>query len=452
MEYPAVSRLNLTWLFCGIAVALGWGIRGEIGGSDGAAVPGAMLGLAIAITSGRPGWVRAAPIFGMAGALGFALGGSMSYGILIGYTKGIDLSNVAYGYAMLGLVGGLWGAFGAGCLGFASSPVRYPVWQIIAMVLGAGVAGEALHWLLVDTIGLRVNPPRGDAWPQSLAAVLAILVMCRIKRDAFPARMVFWGFVAGSAGFMIGESFQVIGSFAGPEYDWWKVMEQSFGFVLGAGIGWAFSRESQSKPDPAAPPYRLTVLGVIGTAWLVPVLIFNNMLGTYADTERENVVFTRPGGWLDTLVQMRIREFVALGLIIAVAYALRARSGKLIATDFAAKLLFTGITAFALILSDFKKSVPQWESTGLAVHTGFLIMAIIVTLWVWFAFPVRPTQPGNLAPPPLRFIAPIYFAVVIPILAFALAAASIATHPGEWRQDARIRFGEPPEGAVIPEE
>jgi len=156
MEYPRRVP-NLAWLFCGITMALGWGIRGELGGPNGATVPGVLLGLAIAIASGRPGWVRAAPIFGMAGALGFALGGSMSYGLLIGYTKGIDLPNVAYGYAMLGLVGGLWGAFGAGCLGFAASQVRYPVWQILAFVVASWIAGEALHWLLVDAIDLRAN-------------------------------------------------------------------------------------------------------------------------------------------------------------------------------------------------------------------------------------------------------------------------------------------------------
>lgn len=453
MEYPSAPRLNLAWLFCAIAMALGWGIRGELGGPNGAAVPGAFLGLAIAIASGRPSWVRAAPIFGMAGALGFALGGSMSYGLLIGYTKGISVQNVAYGYAVIGLVGGLWGAFGAGCLGFAASPVRYPVWQIIALVFVSWLGGQALHWLLVDTIGLRANPGRGDAWPQSLAAVLGILVLCQIRRDPFPARLVFWGFAAGSAGFMIGESFQIFGSFAGPEYDWWKIMEQGFGFIMGAGIAWAVTRESRGEADAEAPPYALTVFGVIVTLWLVPVLTFENVLGVFSDPEREELVtFNRPGGWLDALVQLRLREFIALGILIAVAYALRTRNGKLIAIDFAAKLMFTGVVGLALILSGFKKSAPQWEPVALSVHTGFLIMAVIVTLWVWFAFPLRPFQPTNLTPPPLRIVAPIYFAIVFPILVFALAAASIATHPGEWRHDARIRFGDPPPGIEIPEE
>jgi len=268
---------------------------------------------------------------------------------------------------------------------------------------------------------------------------------------------------------MIGESFQVIGSFAGPDYDWWKIMEQSFGFIMGVGIAWAFARESRSEPDPAAPPYALTVFGIIVSLWFVSVLTFENMMGVFSDPERDIAVFARLQewreavaerqfgealtlSWLDARVQLWIREFVALGVIIAIAYSLRARAGKLIATDFAAKLLFTGLVAMALILSGFKKSAPQWEPTGLSVHTGFLIMAVIVTLWVLFAFPLRPAQPSNLAPPPLRIIAPIYCVIVFPILAFALAAASIATHPGEWRHDARIRFGDPPPGVVIPEE
>ncbi len=445
MSKTLPSDAPLAWLFCAIAVALGWGIRGEIGGPDGATVPGALLGLAIAATSGRPDWIRRAPVFGMAGALGFALGGSMSYGLLIGYTRGIDLQNVGYGFAMLGVVGGLWGAFGAGCLGIAASPVRYRVWQVLAFVAVALVSGEALHWLLVDLAGLRANPPRGDSWPQCLAAVLALLGFARIKRDALPARMAFWGLAAGSAGFMIGELFQVAGSSIGPDLEWWKIMEQTFGFILGAGIGWAMLRETRGMAEAPAPAYSVTVFGLIVSAWYVGVNAAEEITGYFA--REEMGVLTRTGDIMDTVTQFRIREIVLAAMIAAIGFALRKRSGKLIAPDFAAKLLFSFVMWFCVMVSTFKKSVPAWDAKGLGVHTGFLIMAAILTLWLWFGWPVtgakKPAPPGEPAPP-LRYIAPIYIAIVFPLLAVLLAVASIATHPGEWVPDAHKRFGDEP--------
>ncbi|NJR72278.1 MAG: alpha/beta hydrolase [Gammaproteobacteria bacterium] len=44
--------------------------------------------------------------------------------------------------------------------------------------------------------------------------------------------------------------------------------------VRGKGI---LAREARGEPDPAAPPYPLTVFGFIVTAWMVPVLVFNNI-------------------------------------------------------------------------------------------------------------------------------------------------------------------------------
>jgi len=37
-------------------------------------IPGALLGMAVALISRRPEWIRRTPVFGMADALGFALG------------------------------------------------------------------------------------------------------------------------------------------------------------------------------------------------------------------------------------------------------------------------------------------------------------------------------------------------------------------------------------------
>lgn len=453
MRDRAQTHAPFAWLFCGLATALGWGLRGEFGGETGAAIPGALLGLAIALTSRRPGHLRHAAVIGMAATLGIALGGIMSYGRIIGYTKGIDVPNVAYGFAMLGVVGGLWGAFGAGTIGLAISPKRYSVGQVLLFVLAAYLAAIALHWLLIDVIGIRMTPPRGDSWPQCLAAVLALIVFARIKRDALPQRLAVWGFVFGSLGFMIGDTLQVIPSSIGPSYDWWKVMEQSFGFILGAGIAWAVHRETAKLGDPPPAPYALNVFSVAVTAWLVPVVTFNNLLEFLASDERG--VFVIPEGGIDTIAQFRFREAVLLVLFLGAAYAMRRRPRPIIATDLAAKGLFVWVAWACLLIGAFKLAVPEWSWVSHSVHTGFLAMAIVCTIWLILGLQTSPAlepAPGPAAKstrPPLRVIGPVYIFVIYPLI--ALLALSIASHNGQWRSDAHVRFGVEPAAAQPPQ-
>jgi hypothetical protein len=104
-------------LLAALAMSLGWGIRGDYGHEAGAMLPGALVALAIVLASGRADWLARTPTVAMLGALGWAFGGQMSYGIVIGYTASASFPDVAYGFASLFLIGALWGGIGAGILG-----------------------------------------------------------------------------------------------------------------------------------------------------------------------------------------------------------------------------------------------------------------------------------------------------------------------------------------------
>jgi hypothetical protein len=107
-----------------LIMAMGWGVRGAYGHCTGAMMPGAMLGLVLAVCSKRADWARRCALLGLLGAIGFAWGGQASYGILIGYTPGDSVSNSLYGYATLFLVGGLYGSLGGGFLGLGLTQPR----------------------------------------------------------------------------------------------------------------------------------------------------------------------------------------------------------------------------------------------------------------------------------------------------------------------------------------
>jgi hypothetical protein len=112
---PETNRCPIdirTLLLVGLSLSIGWGIRGQFGHEYGAMLPGALAAMAMALISGRPDWQRRIAFFGLFGALGWAFGGQMAYMVVISYTESGNSLTVWYGFAMLFVIGFLWGAMG----------------------------------------------------------------------------------------------------------------------------------------------------------------------------------------------------------------------------------------------------------------------------------------------------------------------------------------------------
>ena len=60
MPDPVTHSRALSWpqiLLTGLSVSIGWGVRGQFGHEYGAALAGALGGMAIALLSGREDWL-----------------------------------------------------------------------------------------------------------------------------------------------------------------------------------------------------------------------------------------------------------------------------------------------------------------------------------------------------------------------------------------------------------
>ena len=251
-----------------LSLSVGWGLRGDYGHEAGAMIPGALLGLALCLASGRADWVRRGPTIAALCAIGWAFGGQMSYGIVIGYTASSAFADVLYGYANLFVIGALWGAVGAGILGLGLS-LRRSELDAFTMPLFAVYAGWKLldfsgatawlgsRWPLYDTdwvaassalliawayaafapaaraaccliitlaagwwlgfglltlvCGLRMTPPRSDNWAGCVGLCAALCVYLWRNRMRAALSLVSYGALAGGAGFAIGDFVQMLG-------------------------------------------------------------------------------------------------------------------------------------------------------------------------------------------------------------------------------------------------
>ena len=124
-----------------VTMSLGWGLRGSIGGGSlGAMIPGAMIGLVLCLMLGRQSDSGLIAAFA---AVGVGFGGQETYG----QTVGLSLQPERFWWAILGFVikGAAWGLLGGAFIGLALDRRRYTNRQLIAG-FGIMVVGTWLGW------------------------------------------------------------------------------------------------------------------------------------------------------------------------------------------------------------------------------------------------------------------------------------------------------------------
>ena len=159
----------------GLVLGLGWALRGHFGHQWGASWAGMLLSLVLLAMANRSDWTSRMPILVALGTLGWSVGGTMSYGILVGYGRGNSFPDVYYGLVMLAVVGFLWGAIGGGFfgLGLETTTEKRPDW--ISLVTRMAACSWIFYWIIVGVLELKMTPPRSEAWAGCLGAAVALL-------------------------------------------------------------------------------------------------------------------------------------------------------------------------------------------------------------------------------------------------------------------------------------
>ncbi len=233
-------------LFPAIAMLLGWGLRGHIGGGPfGAMIPGAMVALSLCLLLELP--AATTSIIVVFGVVGIGLGGEMTYGQTLGFLRNPE--TVLWGTLATTVKGAIWGVLGGVILSIGFIYKRLTkktviialLLMMVGMILGFKLINQPMIIYFSDP-----SNPRPESWGALLLGALALLIYLKYKisKTDFKliSRFAFWGLIGGGLGFGLGGLWFVLGEYLPKEiifHSWWKMMEFTFGFLLGAALGYA---------------------------------------------------------------------------------------------------------------------------------------------------------------------------------------------------------------------
>ncbi len=307
-----MQNLAARVIFIGILTSLGWGLRGQFGHSHGAAIAGAFAGMGIWIAFGAVSNLWQMVACGAVGALAMSIGGVMSYGLVIGYTRTHEIGRVLYGFFGIFVIGGLWGFVSGSGLGMFISRRGYSLAELIAFGMLVFFGVFAGHRLLVEGFNLHMSPPRSDAWASVLGGAIAGgLYLAFVAKDYVALKMGLWGLLGFGLGFIAGDLICMALESIGLRMDAWKVGEHTIGLLGGLGLGIAMARYGKViEPVEVAPLLR--VISVLTVAWFVPYI---NVTDTFEYFLAEGMI----SRWVMALFHV----LSAIVLLISVFYLFR---------------------------------------------------------------------------------------------------------------------------------
>lgn len=255
------------------AMTLGttWAIRGQFGHEQGAAWAGAIACLLLVLVSKREEWAETGLKAAFFGAIGWGLGGMMSYGVLVGYGKSSDFMNASYGLLSLFVVGGLYGFLGGGLfgLGLTDSEEKRVPWHQVAVELTVG--GLIFYFFIIEQLGWLMTPPRSEAWGICAGSALALAYFLYRSGHRNALRVAVFSGLGAGFGIGFGNFLQTIGQLSGIKFNFWNVMEYSLGFF--GGIGMAYGALT-SHWEPIKKSSKKAVWPLFGLAVVIPFFVW----------------------------------------------------------------------------------------------------------------------------------------------------------------------------------
>ena len=455
-------------LWVGLSLSIGWGIRGNFGHEYGAMIPGTLATLAAVLLSGRSDWHRRSLFFALFGALGWSFGGSISYMQVIAYTHSGHSGSVLYGFACLFVIGFLWAAMGgAGAalpailnrerlteflppltavfIGWTLQDVAVATWfpedsayrqrsplywydtdwlgalvAIVAVLLLAlarrrldSASSLILHlaggwWvgflLLVNLLGWRMTPPRGDNWAGCVGMVAGMWVYFqRHELAGVTFASLITGFFGGF-GFAFADLLKLVGISRGWQTNWHSILEQTYGFINGIGLAVALFWLARRAPKVADEPPARRWAEPYAAAFVLLVVTWLNLSKNpeqWVKAKAMPLVLygLSPSTWFNL-------AWGALALVFfTLLFAHRRRPLPLLSSNWLARgqLLYL-VFLWVMVVGNFERAVVSFAPQRLVTEGVIFLNAALCTAGIFLSAPAAARQPPELAAPWRRWL------------------------------------------------
>jgi hypothetical protein len=460
-----------TLLLTALSLSIGWGIRGNFGHEFGAMIPGALAALAVVLLSGREDWWPRVASFAFFGALGWSFGGSMSYMQVIGYTHSGHSLSVFYGFACLFVIGFLWAAMGgagtalpaflsreqlaalpgplsavflawlaqdllethwlerdpafrhedplywfdtdwvaawlAMCVGLARVLVRRRFDPASSLILHMATGWMLAFLILVNALGWRMTPPRGDNWAGCVGMTIGLWIW--LQRNGLPGvtlASLVAGFIGGF-GFAGGQLLKLFGIATGWNTNWHSALEQTYGFINGAGIavavGLLISRAPRLENGPSTDRWRWTQ--VYAVAFVLLGITFLNLRRNPSDWVKAKAFPELMYGWSVSTWFHLGYLLLSVAVIGLLARHLRHPLALVPTTWLGRGQLLYLVFLWWVVIGNFERAVVSFAPARLITEGVIFANAALATvLLLWRAGPVvaGPVAGASPLPFPLR--------------------------------------------------
>ncbi|QGY46805.1 hypothetical protein GM418_25050 [Maribellus comscasis] len=370
-------------VFPAIAMMLGWGLRGHIGGGPfGAMIPGAMVALSIGMLLELPAW--SISILVVFGVFGIGMGGEMTYGQTLGILR--DPETIWWGATGTTLKGAMWGLLGGAVLSlgflFHKTSKKVFITASLLIILGMFIGFKTINDSMLIYFSDPENP-RAESWAGLLLAAILLLVYLRIKISSpdfkLVIRFALFGMIGGALGFGLGSFWLVLGVYLPDAIfsSWWKAMEFSFGFLLGAFLGYAswLSRKEflvqQIKEIKEITPVKFTVWKEMTVVLITGLLIYwliPNVMEWFANTV---IVNNMAGGNIKEEIARLLVNYAFVGLLFIIVLIRFPKAAWQIGITLT--FCHTAIDLFR----DFYNDINFWSPFTLHFFWVFLTTAIV---------------------------------------------------------------------------
>jgi hypothetical protein len=329
-------------------------------------------------------------------------------------------------------------------------PRARPACRLILLLAGGWWLGCGLLTLL---LGLRMTPPRGDNWAGCVGLCAALIVHLARAKNHVALMLMLYGLLAGGIGFAVADLVGILGRAQwGPvgcylalhDLDYWKWMEQLFGFLMGLGVALGFVRVIRGRLAPAPEAPSPGILRAVPLLFLLVVMMWENLFKNVRN-------WNEHGNLREGLFGLSARDwFLVVGLLLTATVVLGiSRYSRDVLPLAPASALGRAQLLFLLILwvtvaAAFTQAFPGMDRKGvLLVHTTFWLTAGLCSLIV-LALPAAPTAPPQpiVLPEDGSWLPGWKYWVLValmPVLILVLAWLSVGAH-AEPLAGSHLRF------------